>query len=114
MGAIAAAQFGIFFLLSLAALVLTVMAVADAVRHPAGAYQAAGKLSKPAWVGITAVAFLLVLADLLGRLAGGGGGFGFLVLLPVVAAGIYLADVRPALRSVGGGRRGSGSGPIGW
>lgn len=102
-----AAQSFVYWILSLGALVLAGYALVDALRHPASAYTAAGKLSKKAWVAILGVATLLTFVGL--------GGIGFLVILSIVAAGVYLADVRPALRSTGGGRRGPrGGGYTGW
>ncbi len=99
-----AAQGYVTLLLGLAVLAVCVFALVDAVRRPAGAFAAAGKLTKTKWVAILAVASLISFAGL--------GGLG-LIVISLVAAGVYLADVRPALRSVGGGRSG-GSGPVGW
>ena len=76
--------------LSLGALVLKIWALADAVYRPAPAYVAAGKLTKLAWVAILAVAVLLTGGDFLGLLG----------LVAVVAAIVYLVDVRPAVRGV--------------
>ena len=72
-------------------LALALWALVDAVVRPASAYVAAGKLSKPAWLGITGVAALLLFV--LGPLS-------FLGLPAVVAAVVYLVDVRPAVRSL--------------
>ena len=72
-------------------LALALWALVDAVIRPASAYVAAGKLSKPAWLGITGVAALLLFV--LGPLS-------FLGLPAVVAAVVYLVDVRPAVRSL--------------
>ena len=78
-----------------ATLALTVWAFADAVIRPAAGYVAAGKLTKPAWLGITALAAVLVFAM---------GPMSFLGLPAVVAAVVYLVDVRPAVRGL---RRGN-------
>jgi hypothetical protein len=56
-------------------------------------YRVAGKLSKPAWVIILALA---VAFQVLG-LSLGAGGFGILSLGFLIAALVYLLDVRPAL-----------------
>jgi hypothetical protein len=72
-------------------LALALWALVDAVIRPASAYVAAGKLSKPAWLGITGVAALLLFV--LGPLS-------FLGLPAVVASVVYLVDVRPAVRSL--------------
>ncbi len=73
--------------------VLKIWALVDACLRPAAAYELNGKLAKTAWVVILAVAVLLSATGLLNILG----------LLGVVAAAVYLADVRPALR---GTRRG--------
>lgn len=76
--------------LGLGALVLKVWALADAIYRPGPAYAAAGKWSKPAWVAVLAVALLLTGDDVLGLLG----------LASVVAAIVYLVDVRPAVRAL--------------
>lgn len=76
--------------LGLGALALKVWALADAVFRPGAAYQAAGKWSKPIWIAILAVAVLLTGADFMGLLG----------LVAVVAAIVYLVDVRPAVREL--------------
>ncbi len=76
--------------LGLGALVLKVWALADAIYRPGQAYAAAGKWSKPAWIAILAVALLLTGGDFLGLLG----------LASVVAAIVYLVDVRPAVRAL--------------
>ena len=79
--------------LGLGALALKVWALADAIYRPGPAYAAAGKLTKPAWVAITAVALLL----------GGTSVLGLFGLVALVAAIVYLVDVRPAVREVASG-----------
>ena len=93
-------------LLGVAAFALEVCALIDALRHRPQAYAAAGKLSKIWWVAILGVAAAVGFVTI-SRVLGLG-------IIGVVAAGVYLADVRPALRSVSG-RRGGGthSGPYG-
>ena len=81
-------------LVYLGTLALAVWALVDAVIRPAPSFVAAGKLSKPAWLGITGVAALLLY--LLGPLS-------FLGLPAVVASVVYLVDVRPAVRSLNRG-----------
>ena len=76
--------------LSLGALALKLWALVDACVRPGAAYAAAGKLSKPAWIAILAVAVLLTGGDVLGLLG----------LVSVVAAIVYLVDVRPAVREL--------------
>jgi hypothetical protein len=82
--------------LSLATFVLQLWALIDCITRPPAAFVAAGKLTKPAWLAITALALLL------GRF----GVFGIFGLAAIVAAIVYLVDVRPAVREVqGGGNR---------
>jgi hypothetical protein len=76
--------------LGLGALVLKVWALADAIYRPGEAYVAAGKLTKPAWVAILAVALLITGTDFMGLLG----------LVSVIAAIVYLVDVRPAVRAL--------------
>ena len=82
-----------FVLLALyyATLALTVWAFADSVVRPATGYVAAGKLSKPAWAAITALAGVVIFTQ---------GPMTFLGLPAVIAAVVYLVDVRPAVRGV--------------
>lgn len=99
---VAGAQGLVLLVLGLIALGLQAFALVDAVRQRADAFTAAGKLTKKLWLGIlavsTALGFVLVLSPL-----------SIFNVLAVVAAGVYLADVRPALRRVTGG----GPGPYG-
>jgi hypothetical protein len=88
--------------LGLGALVLKVWALADAVYRPGPYYAAAGKWSKPAWVAILAVALLLTRGDFMGL-------FG---IASVIAAIVYLVDVRPAVQALKPGSSGYG-GPYG-
>ncbi|MGK5111056.1 MULTISPECIES: DUF2516 family protein [unclassified Geodermatophilus] len=79
------------------ALALTAYALVDALVRPATGYVAAGKLTKPAWAAITGLATLVVFWQ---------GPMSFLGLPAIIAAIVYLVDVRPAVRGL---RRG-GSG----
>ena len=97
MNAIGNAQGTIALVLSLAILGMEVFAFVDALRHPADSYVRAGKRTKPLWLAVTGVAALLGFLTL-------GQPLNLFALLGVVGAGVYLADVRPALRSVGGSR----------
>jgi hypothetical protein len=80
-------------------LALAVWAFVDALVRPAAAYVAAGKLSKPAWMAITALAALVVYFR---------GPMDFFGLPAVIAAVVYLVDVRPAVRGL---HRGGGGNP---
>lgn len=93
-------QAGIMLLLGLLALGMEIFALVHALRARPDAFVAASKQSKPIWVGLLAVAVLLGIAAV--------GGVGLLTIIGVVIAGIYLADVRPALEQVMGRSSGSG------
>lgn len=101
---ISSAQRLVVLLLGLAALGVEVFAVVDALRHRPEAYLAAGKRTKTFWTVVTGVAALLGFVTLSSPL-------GLVGIIAVVAAGVYLADVRPALRQITG--RGPASGPYG-
>jgi hypothetical protein len=89
---------GAFLVIELAMLVVKVYAVVDSLMHPDAAYRAADKLSKVAWVTILVVAVLFSAS-------------GFLAVIGLIAALVYLLDVRPAVRGISGGS--SSSGPYG-
>ncbi|MCZ2811445.1 MULTISPECIES: DUF2516 family protein [unclassified Modestobacter] len=74
-----------------ATLALAVWAFIDAIIRPAAAFVAAGKLSKPGWMAITGIATLVLLWQ---------GPLSFLGLPAVIAAVVYLVDVRPAVREL--------------
>lgn len=97
-------QSTVAMVLGLALLATTVFAFVDALRHREDAYRASGKMTKPRWLlitGLAAVFALLVVQRPLGL-------FG---IIAVVAAGVYLADVRPALQQVESRRGGSSHRP---
>jgi uncharacterized protein DUF2516 len=94
----------LLLVLALIALGMEGFALLDALRQRSDAFTATGKLTKPIWLGILAVAVMLGLIQLL-RL----NPLSFFEIIAVVAAGVYLADVRPAVRQISGG----GSGPYG-
>jgi Protein of unknown function (DUF2516) len=75
---------GIFLVLSLAILVVKVFALVDCIRAPERAFVAAGKQTKQFWTILLAVAVLVTFV-------------GFLAVLGLVAAIVYLVDVRPAV-----------------
>ena len=87
--------------LSIAALGVEAFALVDCVRRRPDAFTAAGKRTKNFWLLVTGVAVLLGVVAL--------GGLGLLAIVGIVAAGVYLADVKHALDQVmgrGGGRQG--------
>ena len=84
--------------LGVLALAAEAYALVHAVRQRPDAFTAAGKQSKVFWGAALALATLLGFAVL-------GGGFGILAIVGIVIAGVYLADVRPAIDTVMGRRR---------
>lgn len=94
----------IILVLSLAALGVEVYAVVDCLRRRPDAFTAAGKRTKSFWMLVTGVALLLGIVAV--------GGLGILGIVAIIAAGVYLADVKPALDQVMG-RGGGRSGPYG-
>ena len=86
----------LLFALNLALLAAVGLAFLDCLRQPAAAFPAAGKLTKPAWLGITGVGTALCLV--------GVGVLGLLGLLVAVAAIVYFVDVRPAVSGMRPGR----------
>ncbi|WP_347041298.1 DUF2516 family protein [Brachybacterium nesterenkovii] len=102
--------------LSVALLGIEVWALVNALRFRPDAYTAAGKRTKPFWAAMTLGAVVIGLLSLLNMLGL------FFAIIGIVMAGVFLADVLPALRTVMGnaqgsygrrnpGRGGSGRGP---
>jgi Protein of unknown function (DUF2516) len=106
--ALGSAQGLVILLLSVLAFGAEVFALVDALRHRPDAFLAAGKRTKKFWTVVTGIAAIL------GFISIGNSVTLFSVgLIAIVAAGIYLADVRPALQQVSGGRGGQHMGPYG-
>jgi hypothetical protein len=101
---IATIQVLLFLGLALVALGLEAWALIDAASRRAEAFSYAGKRTRGFWLlllgGATVAGFLAIPAPL---------GLGIMpvivMLAAVVPAGVYLADVRPAVRGYGRGRR---------
>lgn len=107
-GLITGTFFSVLHVILLALLVFKIFAFVDAAVRPAAAYEAAGKLTKVAWLlflGIAA-AFDFFFGSVTS----------ILTILGTVAVIVYVVDVRPALRQVAPrSRKGSSSqnGPYG-
>jgi len=86
----------LYLVVQLLLTVAVLWALGDAATRPAGAFPAAGKQTKVIWLAILGVAALVVVPGLLV----GGGSLGLLGIASAVAAGVYLADVRPAVRGI--------------
>lgn len=90
--------------LGIAALAMQVFAFVDAARFREDAYRAAGKMTKSRWLVILGIAMAIGFIFVLNV-------FNMFSLIAIVAAAVYLADVRPALQQVMGnstGRRNNG------
>ncbi len=87
MGLLLAPLHGAFFVLFVAILAVKVFALVDALSRPESAFPAVGKQTKTFW---TIVLVLAAVSSLLG----------FLSLIGLVAAIVYLVDVRPAVKDV--------------
>jgi hypothetical protein len=105
-----------FLALAVAAFGVETWAFVDAIIRPKAAFAAAAamgdnaaqRLTKPIWLIILGVAFVLGLYS-----AAYGGAVGFLSILAFVAAAVYLAGVRPKVREYGKRSSRSSSGPYG-
>jgi len=71
----------------------------NALTYSTEAYEAAGKLTKPAWCAITGLGFGAQLILI------GSSPLGIIHLAFTIASLVYIADVRPALADVTSGRR---------
>lgn len=95
---IALIQTWIFAVLALALLAVEVWAFANAIRFRPDAYVAAGKRTKTFWCVLTGAAMLLGFLSLPYPI--GGGASMLFMIIAIVIAGVFLADVLPALKSV--------------
>lgn len=94
-----------FLVIRVAMLVVVLFAFIDASTRPAPAYAVAGKWTKQGWLILLGVAALVTFL----------GGIGFLGIAALIAAIVYLVDVRPAVReySARGGGPNTHMGPYG-
>jgi hypothetical protein len=95
-GVITSRFFDVLNLLLLALLCFKVYVFVDAAIRPSRAYEAAGKLTKVAWLLILGIAAVYDLKW--------GSFTGILTIVGAAAAIIYMVDVRPALRQIPGSR----------
>lgn len=106
---IAAAQSFVYLAVGLVAFGLSLWSLVDAASRPKSAFTSAGKRTKNFWLALTAVATALTFVALPPL---GAGGLSFFTLGSAIIAGIYLADVRPAVQPYSRRRRpGSGGTP---
>jgi len=102
-GFVANVQGFVLLILGIGAMVLTGFAAVDVLRRKAPLFPHVGRLSKPAWMGILGAAFLISIVYF-----GSPGTLGILNVVGVVAASVYLVEVRPKLQQMDGGGRSSG------
>ena len=98
----------LFEALAVVALAVEAWALVDAIRRPAAAFVAASKQTKPLWLIILGVATVIGLGT---AASGSFAVIGILSVAAFVAAAVYLTDVRPKVRGIGGGS--SHQGPYG-
>ncbi len=91
----------VFWGLSIIAFLMEAFALFDAVRRPSQAFPAAGKQTKKMWTIILSAATFFGFAVAVGF--SGLSALGIFSIAAFIAAVIYLADVRPALKATGGG-----------
>lgn len=90
MGNIFAFQSTVTLVVIFVLLAVKIFAFVNALMFSSESYQAAGKLTKPAWSIILGLGVVFQLV----------GGLGILSIAFTIAAFVYLADVRPALSGV--------------
>ena len=87
---------GIMWLLSMALIVFSGFALFDAAVRREDAYRAADKKTKPFWLIILGIAFVVNLLFPI---------LSFLPIIGLIATIVYMVDVRPAIRALPGGGR---------
>jgi hypothetical protein len=92
--------YGAFFVISLAFFAVKIWALVDCLMRPERAFAVAGKRTKTFWTVVTALALV-------------SGFLGFLSIVGLVAAIVYLVDVRPRVREIPRGGNASHMGPYG-
>lgn len=85
----------VYWALTLGSLALMGYALVDALRNRAEAFPLAGKQTKNIWLLILGIAVAINLVAL--------NALSIFNLLGVVAAAVYVVDVRPAVKQIGGG-----------
>ncbi|MFE0799913.1 DUF2516 family protein [Streptomyces sp. NPDC058812] len=92
---------GFMWLLSIALILFSGFALIDAAMRREDAYRAADKKTKPFWLIILGIAFVVNLIFNI---------LSFLPIIGLIATIVYMVDVRPALRGLPGGGRSSSRG----
>ncbi|WP_165498471.1 DUF2516 family protein [Streptomonospora litoralis] len=84
----------LWWLIYVAIFVTSLFGLVDAIRTPGQAFPAMDKQTKKLWVGLLAVATFVSFSAVFTSTR-------FLVFIALIAALIYLLDVRPAVRGIG-------------
>jgi hypothetical protein len=113
-----AATFFILVVLGAVALGVQIWAVSDCLRTPASDFQRVYKRSKQFWGALTGISaffgFLYLLPAATSLIAPDMGMLMLINMAGATVAGVYLADVRPALAEVRGRGRGNQSRGSSW
>jgi hypothetical protein len=96
-----------FWVLLLGAFVIETWAFIDAITRPTASFPAAGKQTKPIWLIILGVAFVIGIGGAVGQV----NLLNIFSIVAFVAAAIYLVDVRPKIKSLKAGTRQGPYGP---
>jgi hypothetical protein len=91
---------GAFLVIFAGMLLIKLFALVDALIRPANAFPAADKQTKKFWLMVTGLAVLSTVV-------------GFLSIVGLVAALVYLVDVRPAVKDIPRGGQSQHMGPYG-
>ena len=86
-------------ILAVASVGLAGFAALDVVRRPTNLFPAVGRQTKVFWVALLAVALLLSILSFLSL-----NPLSLFNVAAVIAASVYLADVRPKIKQISGGR----------
>jgi hypothetical protein len=103
MDALGSLQDVLMLIIGVLAVGVEIFALVDAIRQRTDAFTAAGKLTKPLWLAILAVA--TAIGVIFVRMP-----FNVFNLIAFVAASVYLVDARPAIKAISGG---GNNGPYG-
>jgi hypothetical protein len=96
-----------FWILLLGAFLVEAWAFVDAIIRPKAAFPAAGKQTKPIWLIILGVAFVIGIYGALQQISA----VNLFAIVAFVAAAIYLVDVRPKVKALKPGARQGPYGP---
>jgi hypothetical protein len=96
-----------FWALLIGAFIIETWAFIHALLQPSNAFVAASKQTKPIWLIILGVAFVIGVGGVVGSLAL----LSFFPIIAFVASAIYLVDVKPKIKQIKPGQRQGPYGP---